>query len=325
MAGRQNPGMPADDTGTRGYRPGEGGKMKMAKMIIYHHNDLDGRCSAAIMTHFAQNKGWTEIIYHEVDYASPIDINEINPEDTVSVLDFSFKPEVMAQVRARAVNVFWCDHHKTAQDYKYDDIPGVRDFGAKGLSGCECTWKFCYETMKIPRAVKLIGDYDSWRLETAPVCFEFYEGMKFSECFPGHPWWYALMGFTSSREQEDGIINRIIAEGRIAIRYRDTYCEDMAKGYGYETSIGGHRAFAMNVYRFGSKQFGERMKMYPVCVAYVHNGEKFTVSLYSEGVDVSELAKKFGGGGHKGAAGFVCDTLPFLKMGVKGLQDGKNE
>jgi nanoRNase/pAp phosphatase (c-di-AMP/oligoRNAs hydrolase) len=51
--------------------------------------------------------------------------------------------------------------------------------------------------------------------------------------------------------------------------------------------------------------------MYPVCIAYVHDGEKFTVSLYSTTVDVSKIAKKFGGGGHKGAAGFTCDKLPF--------------
>jgi nanoRNase/pAp phosphatase (c-di-AMP/oligoRNAs hydrolase) len=42
--------------------------------------------------------------------------------------------------------------------------------------------------------------------------------------------------------------------------------------------------------------------------------------LYSDArVDVSELAKKFDGGGHKGAGGFVCDEIPkeFLPGGKK--------
>ena len=41
---------------------------------------------------------------------------------------------------------------------------------------------------------------------------------------------------------------------------------------------------------------------------------KWYVSLYTskEDVDVSKVALSFGGGGHKGAAGFKCDTLPFL-------------
>ena len=29
-------------------------------------------------------------------------------------------------------------------------------------------------------------------------------------------------------------------------------------------------------------------------------------------VDTSEIAKKYGGGGHKGASGFNCDILPWL-------------
>jgi nanoRNase/pAp phosphatase (c-di-AMP/oligoRNAs hydrolase) len=47
---------------------------------------------------------------------------------------------------------------------------------------------------------------------------------------------------------------------------------------------------------------------------FVFDGEQYTVSLYSKTVDVSEIAKKYGGGGHKGAAGFQCKKLPFMKM-----------
>ena len=40
---------------------------------------------------------------------------------------------------------------------------------------------------------------------------------------------------------------------------------------------------------------------------------KWNVSLYStkEHVDCGAVAKSFGGGGHKGAAGFQCEELPF--------------
>ena len=58
-----------------------------------------------------------------------------------------------------------------------------------------------------------------------------------------------------------------------------------------------------------------KLRRYPVCIAYIHDGEKFTVSLYSESVDVSVIAKAHGGGGHKGAAGFICAELPFTKGG----------
>lgn len=40
---------------------------------------------------------------------------------------------------------------------------------------------------------------------------------------------------------------------------------------------------------------------------------KWTVSLYStrDDVNCADIAKSFGGGGHKGAAGFQCDEIPF--------------
>lgn len=37
----------------------------------------------------------------------------------------------------------------------------------------------------------------------------------------------------------------------------------------------------------------------------------WTYSMYSKTVDVSNIAKKYGGGGHRGAAGFNTDKLIF--------------
>jgi nanoRNase/pAp phosphatase (c-di-AMP/oligoRNAs hydrolase) len=41
------------------------------------------------------------------------------------------------------------------------------------------------------------------------------------------------------------------------------------------------------------------------------DGRNYSVSLYSEKVDVEEIARQFGGGGHSGAAGFVSPTFPW--------------
>ena len=46
---------------------------------------------------------------------------------------------------------------------------------------------------------------------------------------------------------------------------------------------------------------------------------KWSVSLYSidPNIDCGSIAKKHGGGGHPGAAGFQCDSLPFELTGVR--------
>jgi nanoRNase/pAp phosphatase (c-di-AMP/oligoRNAs hydrolase) len=49
---------------------------------------------------------------------------------------------------------------------------------------------------------------------------------------------------------------------------------------------------------------------------FIYDGDQFAVSMYSEKpeVDCSVVCKKHGGGGHKGASGFTCKTLPFVKQ-----------
>jgi len=49
-------------------------------------------------------------------------------------------------------------------------------------------------------------------------------------------------------------------------------------------------------------------------LSFVRRPGKWTCSLYADKpeVDASAICKARGGGGHKGAAGFQCETLPFV-------------
>jgi oligoribonuclease NrnB/cAMP/cGMP phosphodiesterase (DHH superfamily) len=288
-------------------------------MIIFHHNDADGRCSAAIA------KWWFDlevmngnkqalvesktspVRFVEMDYKNRVPVELVKPEDTVVIVDFSFKPEDMAAIQAATnIGVIWCDHHITAKDYGYE-VPGYRDFNNKGLAGCECTWKFFFPNANIPNWIRTLGDYDAWRMQEKDLCLPFYEGLKLEDQSQGdNSIWYQLL-----TELTDVTFYYVMDRGRAAIRYRDNYCTELCKSYGYETSIGGYPAYALNVSRFGSQAFGDKFTEYPICIAYIYDGRVFTVSLYSETIDVSTIAKIYGGGGHKGASGFNCKQLPF--------------
>ncbi len=299
-------------------------------MKIFHHNDLDGRCAAAIAFRWVreEQRHIKRFELFEVDYKDKINVDQFNPGEYVVIVDFSFKPEVMIPILKKGVHVTWIDHHKTAAHYNYGvTLPGLRDFCEKGKSGCELTWEYFNSRRSIPRAVELIGDYDSWRLQCQPECFEFYEGLKMEDTNPESRLWDFLFetswsgvvaGFPTALALRRNLLKRteINTQGKAAIRYRDSYCEKICHDFGYEINWEGHKAFATNFYQFGSKGFGERMEKYDFCVAYIHDGKRFTVSLYSvKGVDVSEICKRYGGGGHKGAAGFVCDKLPWSVKG----------
>jgi nanoRNase/pAp phosphatase (c-di-AMP/oligoRNAs hydrolase) len=58
---------------------------------------------------------------------------------------------------------------------------------------------------------------------------------------------------------------------------------------------------------------------YDAMLSFGWRGSQWTVSLYTDrpDIDVSEVARKRGGGGHKGAAGFQCTDLFFVPSPMK--------
>ena len=307
------------------------GMLKQGMVHIIHHNDMDGCCSAAI-TVFAfllmelqlrpeleqqQHQSVTlPIKLYEVDYSRPANISAMRPGDKVIIVDFSYPPEEMAKIEQAihyipgTTDIIWIDHHATAKRYNHQ-YAGLRNFDNKGPAACELTWLYFFPEQAMPPAVKLIGDYDSWRLAD-PKSFVFHEGAKMILDTPKNDIWPLL--FIGDNAKLSFIENA----GEVAIIYRDIYTKKLRTSYGYETTLGGHHAYALNVFGFGSPAFGEVFDQYPMVISYIHDGQKFTVSLYSRDIDVSVIARRFGGGGHKGAAGFVCDYLPFKPLEITG-------
>jgi oligoribonuclease NrnB/cAMP/cGMP phosphodiesterase (DHH superfamily) len=286
-------------------------------VIVFHHDDADGRCSAAVVLRWAQVELPSVERLHlvEASYNKPIPIDDIKPGEDVVIVDFSFKPDVMREVRKRTGLITWCDHHVSCKDYDYANDPtilGLRDFTDKGLSGCELTWKHFFNC-KAPRFIALLGDYDSWRMKEAPESLEFYEGLKMEDTGPRDPVWEELFCEAVHSDSRGTTLAGICHRGRVATRYRDLYCRGMCASFGYMATLDGHKAYAVNLYRFGSQGFGAMFNAVPVCISYVHTGDEYVVSLYSATVDVSEIARKFGGGGHAGAAGFTCKQPTWIR------------
>lgn len=269
-------------------------------MICYHHNDLDGRCAAAIVLKKHPRCYAREICYKD----NPVFADEIQRNDDVFIVDFSFKPDKMRELLdlLPADKIIWVDHHKTAKDYNYN-LRGLRDFTTPGKSGCELTWKFLYPNEPMPEAVRLLGDYDCWRFDTEEQTKLFQLGMRSVTNAPDAPIWEFLL--------KDSGVDNIINDGIVATRYRDGFCGDYRKSFGWAVNFEGLECYALNLYMVGSLGFGDKIDEYSVCLACVYQAGKWTVSLYSKTVDVSVIAQKYGGGGHKGAAGFVCEKLPF--------------
>jgi nanoRNase/pAp phosphatase (c-di-AMP/oligoRNAs hydrolase) len=87
----------------------------------------------------------------------------------------------------------------------------------------------------------------------------------------------------------------------------------MIESMAFDCEFAGFKCRALNAARVDSNLLGgdEAFETYDILSSFYWDGYQYTVSLYSKNIDVSELAKERGGGGHAGASGFNCAELPY--------------
>lgn len=116
----------------------------------------------------------------------------------------------------------------------------------------------------------------------------------------------------------DLIFYDLAKEGRAIINYMAGKNEQEVSAYSFEAYVDEVKVVAMNTTEFSSKVFdsltrdwldGRKIKaLMPFCIM---PGGKVRFSLYEcveDSADCCEVSKRFGGGGHAGAAGFVHVT-----------------
>ncbi len=276
-----------------------------SRMKCFCHNDFDGRAAGAIV-----KLKLAECKIIEIDYRDEFPLETIKKDETVFILDYSIKPEVMEKLLDITDGVIWIDHHQTSIDMYKDfkrPIKGIREVGT---AGCLLTWKWFNSDKRPPKGILYIHDWDTWKKEYGAITDHFNAGLYLYDTSPTNiEFWRQLIS------EDSGLLNDILDKGNIILKYRKQWYNDFYNLWGYEAIFEGHVCAVMNLARIGSDAFGDKIEAYKICICYAHDGEQFTVSLYSgQGVDVKELAEKYGGGGHKEASGFQCDTLPFTKI-----------
>lgn len=297
-------------------------------MKCFYHNDADGHCAA----HWV-NVSYSDLYdepdydyeYIEMTYSTPFPIESIRKDEVVYIVDFSISPDEMRELLKITKNVTWIDHHITAiekyKDFEYD-IRGVR---YDGVAACMLT--YCYlnhmtdgghgeikpfeieMSYKAPFYTELIADWDVWTFDFGNLTKAFITAFNAEDTHPLGDFW--------SKVDYD-FTQHLIGKGFIMLEYRDGYMKDYTK-LGFEVEFEGYRCFAMNIGHANSEFFKSIDDgSYDIFMPFVFDGSDWTLSMYSKGdVDVSEIAKKYGGGGHKNAAGFHCDELPWIKSIVK--------
>lgn len=234
------------------------------------------------------------------------------------MVDFSYKRPVIDEMSAKTRTLLILDHHKTAAE----DLAGFpppldgnynpnamadwqRECNAPnathalfdmGRSGAGIAWDYFVRGPRI-NFIDYLEDRDLWR-KALP------DGDAFTMAVRSYPQDFA----TWDRLAQD--TDDLIAEGKTIHRYYRLRCEEMKRS-AYETTLAGHPIWISNAPYFAASEvageLAERGLAFGACYFEVEKG-RFQYSLRSRGdFDVSEVAKQFGGGGHKGAAGFTTN------------------
>ena len=106
------------------------------------------------------------------------------------------------------------------------------------------------------------------------------------------------------------LMNKIIEEGKAIKRFADSQNTKYAKRLSFETTIQGIDCIAI-CKPGNSTALAEKFNDYPLGVVFQYKDGVYSYSLYSQNkdIDCSKIAESFGGGGHKGAAGFTSDYI----------------
>jgi len=114
------------------------------------------------------------------------------------------------------------------------------------------------------------------------------------------------------------IVWGLLKDGEIVQRYSQKTDADLVTHRSFRLKWEGLDFLCLNTGRFNSLTFAALDKPetgHDALLGFMWNGKVWTVSLYHadhrKDLDLSIIAVKHGGGGHRGACGFTCKALPF--------------
>ncbi|MDD5098739.1 MAG: DHHA1 domain-containing protein [Candidatus Colwellbacteria bacterium] len=234
---------------------------------------------------------------HQTPYPASVKGNE------VYMVDICYPEEVMRKMKRDASRVVVIDHHISQK--KAVKISDDRLFDIKH-SGSVLAWKYFFPKKKVPKLLQYVEDVDIWKL-SMPRTKEMaaaLDSVKFS--FKNWDKLYSELETARGRKKH-------LDKGKAVMDFMNNMIDDIVSG-AEEVKIGSHKAFAVNSPVLVS-DVGHILatKAKGVGIIWVKKSDRLKVSLRSTGkVDVSKIAQRYGGGGHKAAAAF---SLPLKKDG----------
>lgn len=275
-------------------------------LCIYHGNCFDGFTAAwAVWSRLGDAADYIAATYGD----APPDVSGRD----VLIVDFSYKRDVLNDMIGAARSLLVLDHHKTAAEdlagmpaarptwethVAYTGAPGCPSFGAifdMDRSGAGIAWDYMHEGDARPRFLAHAEDRDLGRFAM--------EGTREVHA--------AMSAYPFTFEAWDEIyatpIADLIKQGVAIDRKHKRDIETLLPIHKRRMSIGGIEVWVANMPMTMTSDAGHALakgEPFGACYWDTPEGRVFSLRSTDEGLDVSEIAKQYGGGGHRNAAGF---------------------
>lgn len=314
--------------------------------VIYHADCIDGFGAAyAAWCHFGDAAK-----YHPIHHGEPWEGAEIAGHE-VFILDFSFPPVVLETIAQLAIAVTQIDHHLSASRLWADRLQ-IKESGLAvhkdpilpltvifdlEKSGATLAWEYFQPNLPTPLLLRHIEDQDLWRFAmpgTRALC----RSLRL------RPFDFALWhGFVRQTPDAEALAyQEMIAHGDAIERYLQNEIEGLSNSpLRMPAHLRGDPVDALQALRHGQpiitegeqawlrlsgiavnanalfasdlgNQLAEQSGTFGLIWQLSGDGE-IKVSLRSKGeFDVANIAARYGGGGHRNAAGFRMAPAQFM-------------
>lgn len=278
--------------------------------VIYHNNCIDGFTSLFCLYYANKLKNAKLYGAHPASSFIPQGIKNKN----IVIVDVGYSKQIMEKIVKLAKNVVYIDHHITHID-KIKEIKSIKLTIVYDVnhSACVLTWKYCFSS-KPPYLFELIEDNDigNWKIEdTKPFLCAFRTINDFTNVSSKNLNLY-------KKYLDDKELKKIINIGKIYFEYHSYLMKQIMYKYSVQTFIFGKKKYRIIILNtdtvLGKDAITNLCTLDEIDFAmlwhYDHDKKIFVVILRSNKINVSDIAKHYGGGGHMYAAAFVTEIFP---------------
>lgn len=220
----------------------------------------------------------------------------------VAIVDYSYSRADLERMAQRSKGIVVLDHHRTAAA-ELEGLPYAHFDMHR--SGAMMSWEWFHPGKAIPQLIAYVQDHDLWR--HALVCSRMIQAAL--QAIPQH--FGAWDHFSSHLETEAGLLE-LASRGGAVVAHQKLAIERLAatavRAVEYESRTPMWIVNATDHFSELGNYLAENSREGVAAIwRFDHVRQELMVSLRAverAGVDVSAIAKSYGGGGHKLAAGF---------------------